>query len=235
MSRLPEESSSSISSETQPQARITIEEQMTPWKMRGEKPEWKSYDIDIHTDSGVMNFANLFTDKNGASFIWPGTIDFSQLETTALGEISSRLTQGKEKLTLDDESTRKATQAILIMRDDTPTTPLREFTLGNPRQLAAYREILTHSDNVSFANYHVEKPTFSYVFTGDNPVGIQAEELAVRIPYSQNWTEEIVSFALQTHKNPSALEITPEEIKTITDTLSVTMREVKLAIDALQI
>lgn len=221
----------SPSQEVNSSPRVTIVERMTPWKARGENPESKIYGIDIHTKSGVIKFADLSTDENESCFIWPGRIDFSNLETTAVEKVSSLFTSGKEKLNLDDEATQKATQTIFIMKGKHDS--LREFALSNSRQLAAYKKTLIQPDKIAFARYDIVSPTLTYSFTADNPETDQQDVLTISLPYSQHWTEDIVSFALQTHTDKSAFEITEADIKTVTELLLDTTKADKLALETL--
>ena len=224
MPHTPEESPLS-SQENQPTPRITIKEQRTNPGFS----DLKLYGIDVHTDSKVVRFVELLIDEDGAVLSWPGTIDFSQLESTALNEISFLLTGGKNMLQADDEQAQKATEVTFITNpsDSPENDSLREFSLKNARQRASYRQLLGHPEKIAFARYDVTSPTLSYSVTIDNTSHPRSEkypEIAVSLPYSHNWTEGIVSLAQITHVDPEVKNVTQEDVLEVFDAITRTIQ-----------
>jgi hypothetical protein len=222
---MPEDQSSSHFSENPIGSLVTIEERSTPWKERGEKPNWKIYSVDIQTSSGKVDFADIFTDEDGVSFIWPGIIDFAQLEETALGKIPSLLTADQQILHTDDTSTQKATKVIFstVWEND----PFREYSLSNKRHLQRYRNMLSKPGKITFARYDIDSPNLSYSFTADNVTASeharQHPELAVRVPYGRELSESLIEWAASTHKDTATFTLDRQTLAEVTKRVNNTV------------
>ncbi len=168
----------------------------------------RAFSIDVPPvshDRPEIHFGALYLTPATYTIAWPGAVDFSKLEPTALDCLALALSNGRVYRPAELRSEAHPT-ASFILRDG-----LLEFDLTQSDKLQQYSLHLEQAEQILFARYDVRDvwspATPEYAFTADNPQTSPpgGPELTVLLPRSQSPSPPLLDWLVDHHTSRDSL------------------------------
>jgi hypothetical protein len=151
-------------------------------------------------------FGYFFVDNKASTLVWNGTLDFADLNHTALQEIPYQI-HGEE--VDSSEVLKSATASFILSSNEVVVYELKSFSYQ-----IDYERALESSNQILFARYDVRGGLglpFDYSFTAENSFSLNSDdgELAIRLPNPQRqtrtlWTPALLEWIIRHHSAASA-------------------------------
>jgi hypothetical protein len=152
-------------------------------------------------DVAEVRFGFLYVTPWASTLGWNGTFDFSRVEIEVFDELSTRISDGQDRLVPNESRARNATVVYLATSNESSV----DCDLKEPEAFQRYKDELENFSQISFIRYDVQDTSATsplvYSFTAENPpwVATHESELTIKLPKFQSWSARLLEWVTEHH------------------------------------